>query len=780
MFEFVRDKEKRRAFLLSLLLHLLFILFVVWFVSLPQAVPVENYLVIDIGTPSLAEEQTLAAAADAPAPVANDVLVKSADNGSPEAAATPAPNQEATVTEIAEIVNEVQEASAEVLNENTEQPSAAIPTPPTPTEALAQPKEVQVPQPSAQLAIKQPAPQASAEVTTKPVQTTTAAATANAPVSVPEETTTSEETSATVLPEINETEIKPQPVAQSVPIPKPEVELKPIERLNVASEVKVNISELKTLPSPSIEASTTTSNVTPQPVVNTEVIETQNVIRPQISTSIANSNTTPQANVSTSVGQAKTVPQPNIAVTSGQSAETPVAEAITSVSGSQSIPEPTATVSTSSSSGKPTPEAIVMVAGSSSIPKPEISTSVSSTVSGANTQSTVSVASARAIPTPSDIQSTVSVSAGLANSVNPQLSVARVSNTANNGGGKDNSASGISANISPNSGDSRGQQTDNPGGNADRSGQTTDQAGADPSNLGLAAGPNGSLNPSGAPRTKVPYREERERALNVIIDNAEGYPQMGLREASMIVELPVEGGVTRLMTSYDNIDPGKVGPIRSARDYFFTLNNNMNGILVHNGGSPSALAAIAKSSIPTFDGYTNGDFFDRSSSRSAPYNLYSSANILRKEMSRLHLNRTRVISGTKFFPNPDTEAGPNINVRYSGIYKSGFKYESNLDLYRWVRNGKGAVDAGGEAVYVDAVIIANIKATPIPGDDKGRLYIPLSGGRATLYINGRKLAGHWSPKGGLEFSNQDGEIIDLSPYKIWVLYTPQNASIYEE
>jgi len=778
MFELVKDKEKRRAFLLSLLLHLLFILFVVWFISLPQPVPVENYLVIDIGTPALDEEQTLAAAADAPAPVANDVLVKSEDSGSPEAAATPAPNREATVTETAEIVNEVQEANTELLNESTEQASSAIPKPPAPAETVAQPREI--PKPAAQATVSQPAPQATAEVKTKPVETSPAPQTASAPASVPEEASSSVETSATVLPEINETEIKPQPVAQSVPIPKPEVELKPIERLNVASEVTVNVSELRTLPSPNIEAATPASNATPQPVVSTEVVETETVSQPNISASIAGANTTPQANVTTIVGQAREVPQANISVTSGQSTEAPMAEAVISVAASQSIPTPNLELSTSNSATKPTAEPTVLVAGSSSIPKPEISTSVSSTVSAASSQSKVSVASARAIPTPSDIQSTVSVSAGSANSVNPQLSVARVSNTANNGGGRDNSASGISANISPNSGDSRGQQTDNPGGNADRSGQTTDQAGADPNNLGLAAGPNGSINPTGAPRTKVPYREERERALNVIIDNVEGYPQMGLREASIIVELPVEGGVTRLMTSYDNIDPSRVGPIRSARDYFFALNNNMNGILVHNGGSPSALAAISKSSVPTFDGYTNGDLFDRASGRSAPYNLYTSANILRKEMSRKHLNRTRVISGTKFYPKPDTEVGPNINVRYSGIYKSGFKYESKLDLYRWVRNGKGAVDAGGEAVYVDAVIIANIKATPIPGDDKGRLYIPLSGGRATLYINGKKLAGHWSPKGGIEFSNQDGEIIDLSPYKIWVLFSPQNASIYEE
>ena len=716
--------------------------------------------------------------------------MKSQDTGSPQSADTPAPNQTATVSQPTEQIQEVIETPSMTLDANTNSQSAELPTrpqesPDTNSQTVEIPKPqpdantveaTNVPSPVVEATVTQPSqipqPQATASVAeassipSPQVEATVsqqqAAASASEEVTIP-----ITEVSATVLPKITEVETTPQASAQSIPIPKPEVELKPIESLNVAVEASSSVAEPSNVPNPSVSAAVPAARAVPQP---------------QVSADIASSNAVPQPTVSANVSQAQAIPQPTISTSTGQTNAIPQPAVSASVSGSQSIPNPNVNVSVTASTNIPTANPQVSISGSKSIPQPELTASVATAVA-VNTDSAqpqVSVSSAQTIPTPSNIQSSVSVQSATTVNVSPQLSIATPSNTANNGGGNDNSSNNIATGVNPNDGSTRGQTTNNPGGNADRSGQTTDQAGADPNNLGLAAGPDGSNNPTGAPLTRVPYREERERPLNVLIDNVKGYPQMGLREASMIIEMPVEGGLTRLMTSYSNIDPAKVGPVRSARDYFQVLNSSMNGILVHAGGSPSAMALISKSSTPTFDAQTSGDLFARAQSSSAPYNLYSNGASLRKEMSRLHLNRTTVVEGTKFLPAPDTAVGPNVSVRYSATYKTGFKYQENLDLYRWVRNGKAAVDATGEAVYVDAVVVANIKATPIPGDAEGRLYIPLSGGPATLYIRGKKLAGHWSPKGGLEFSNTSGEIIDLSPYKLWVVYAPQSSSLFEE
>jgi hypothetical protein len=325
----------------------------------------------------------------------------------------------------------------------------------------------------------------------------------------------------------------------------------------------------------------------------------------------------------------------------------------------------------------------------------------------------------------------------------------------------------------------QGQRVPEDGGNANHSGQTTAQEGASEDNLGLAASPEGVGEGTGAPFAQVPYRENRDRPLTVMIDNTFGYPQAGLLEASLIAEMPVEGGATRLMTMYDRTDPARVGPVRSARDYFHSLSRSLDGILVHDGGSPSAMAAIERSGVPTLNAYNNGPLFERGGGE-APYNLFSSGTDLRQAVARLDLNKSRVVSGTIFRPEDTETNATSINVNYSGIYDSGFNYIEDLDQYRWIRNGDDAVDASGEAVYVDAVLVATISARELPDDPEGRLYIPLEGGKATFYVRGKAIQGNWTPKGGLQFRTSLGEIVSLDMFKTWVIFAPSYATITQQ
>src|SRR5690606_40933230 len=96
------------------------------------------------------------------------------------------------------------------------------------------------------------------------------------------------------------------------------------------------------------------------------------------------------------------------------------------------------------------------------------------------------------------------------------------------------------------------------------------------------------------------------------VDNATGDPTGGRAEASMVVEMPVEGGITRLLAFYDAQDPQRVGPVRSARPYFVELAQRSQAVLVHDGGSPDAMVMIASASVPTLNAYTSGDLFARS------------------------------------------------------------------------------------------------------------------------------------------------------------------------
>ncbi len=307
--------------------------------------------------------------------------------------------------------------------------------------------------------------------------------------------------------------------------------------------------------------------------------------------------------------------------------------------------------------------------------------------------------------------------------------------------------------------------------NPGQSGPLDPEARADA--LGAAAGPDGSEEPTGSPAPpRPPFSQQLERPLAVLVDNVGGYPQSGLRPASLIVEMPVEGGLTRLMLVFDRTDPELVGPVRSAREYFVELAGGLDAVLVHAGGSPGALAAIAASATPTFNSFDRGELFSLGQAQ-APYNLFSLGDALRSAMNRLDLSRGRTVSGTIYRPAEDLPAVDAVTVRYGATYATGFRFERALDAYRWVRNGTPAVDAQGQAVLVDAVLIGEIDARPFPNDPAGRLAIPLRGGDATLYLRGRALTGRWVVTDGVGVRFFAGEEeVDLTPFKTWVTFAP--------
>jgi Protein of unknown function (DUF3048) N-terminal domain/Protein of unknown function (DUF3048) C-terminal domain len=693
-----KDKEKRRAALLSLFLHCLLLLIIVLY-QIPEPKPLETYLVIDVGTPAFSETETLASAADGPAPQAAEPLVAADQAGTPQA-----------------------QSPAEAPPAAASLPSAEANPEPQPTE----------PQPTAEAApAPEPAPvaEAASEPTPEP-ETATPPAPEPAPqpevaeAAPPVETNLPEAQDATAtLPEIDTPTPEPEAQAIALPTPTPEVEVAPA--VSVATEASVDVAPEQTVPTPNVQTDVAASQAIPLPSVEANVTEASPVPQPQVQASVAEAQAIPQPQAAASVAEAQPVPTPNAQASVTASQNIPLLSAQASVTASQEIPQAQASVT----------------------------------------------------PAPSDAQGSTDAQGTQASSA-PSDSQANSDSSLSAEGEEGTSASEVPNAVTATA-NAQGQRSPEDGGNSSTSGQTTADPNASADNLGLAASPDGVGEGTGAPFAKTPYREDRDRPLNVMIDNTFGYPQAGLREASMIIEMPVEGGSTRLMTSYDRVDPARVGPVRSARDYFHALSTNMDGILVHDGGSPQAMAAIERSSVPTLNAYNNGPLFERGGGE-APYNLFSSGTSLRQAVAKLNLNKSRAVSGTIFRPEDTATAVTKVSVNYSGIYDSGFQYIEDLDQYRWIRNGDNAVDFSGEAVYANAVLVASIKVQEISDDPAGRLYIPIESSRATLYVRGKAIEGNWSPNGGIKFTTSLGEPIDLTPFKTWVLFTPTYADVTQE
>jgi hypothetical protein len=226
------------------------------------------------------------------------------------------------------------------------------------------------------------------------------------------------------------------------------------------------------------------------------------------------------------------------------------------------------------------------------------------------------------------------------------------------------------------------------------------------------------------------------------------------------------------MLNFDRNDPERVGPVRSARDYFVELARRSNALLVHDGGSPAAIAQIERTNLTTFNAYSRGTLFARGEGR-APYNLFASGPDLRDAVNRLDPGTTRRITGSIFRPLPSASDARRIEVAFGGGH-SVFSYQEGLATYRWYRSGADTFDAEGRVVQVDAVLVAEVEARPVPLDTQGRLFVPLDGGRASFYLYGKRVDGAWRLVDGVgvRFVAAGGEEIDLAPYRVWVAFTP--------
>ncbi|MEG0020292.1 MAG: DUF3048 domain-containing protein, partial [Oscillospiraceae bacterium] len=99
-------------------------------------------------------------------------------------------------------------------------------------------------------------------------------------------------------------------------------------------------------------------------------------------------------------------------------------------------------------------------------------------------------------------------------------------------------------------------------------------------------------------------QDKTARPIAVMINNAKlALPQSGLESADLIYEMVTEGGITRLMALYSDINTmGVVGPVRSARDQFVQFLLPLNAVYVHIGTSIYAKEMLNFYSYQDIDG----------------------------------------------------------------------------------------------------------------------------------------------------------------------------------
>lgn len=281
---------------------------------------------------------------------------------------------------------------------------------------------------------------------------------------------------------------------------------------------------------------------------------------------------------------------------------------------------------------------------------------------------------------------------------------------------------------------------------------------------------------------RIPGEETGTDYIAVVLDNfSAARPVAGIADALLVIEAPVEAGITRLLAfyAYDN-GLNRIGPIRSARPYFIDWAEEFDAFFVHVGGSDEALSILKGSSLRDLDEMRAGAYFERDRTRFAPHNIYTSAENLDAAVTDRygrHIS-TKVVMWEFKEESEVAGSGGDISVHYgNSAYAVVWSYENDRNGYLRQQGGKTYVDERGTPVRAKNIIVQYTKVRII--DAVGRRHITTEGnGRALIFRDGEAVEGMWRKDGGRTmFFTEDDEPVLLNAGTTWIEVVPLGTDV---
>jgi molybdopterin converting factor small subunit len=274
-----------------------------------------------------------------------------------------------------------------------------------------------------------------------------------------------------------------------------------------------------------------------------------------------------------------------------------------------------------------------------------------------------------------------------------------------------------------------------------------------------------------------------QRIIAVMVNNHSlARPQTGLSKADVVFEILAEGMITRFLALYQSEQPEVVGPVRSAREYYYDLANRYGAIYVFHGGSPKVYEMLSTGGIDHIDGmvYDNdGNTFKRDSRRKAPHNSYLYLNHVNDLAAKLGYEVKDSVEPLPFLSKDEVkglagEAAKHIEIVYSEnpMEIVEFDYDEKTEKYTRYNDREMTVELNtGEPIQVDNIFIVETHHEVV--DDVGRREIDLyAGGNAYLIQKGKINKINWENRGGRIIPVKDGKEVGFVPGKTWINVVP--------
>ena len=284
-----------------------------------------------------------------------------------------------------------------------------------------------------------------------------------------------------------------------------------------------------------------------------------------------------------------------------------------------------------------------------------------------------------------------------------------------------------------------------------------------------------------APGEEVPARP----VLAVKIENSpSARPQAGLNDADIVVEEPVEGGITRFIALYQCADVGRLGPVRSARTTDPDVLIQFGAPLIaYSGGAPGVVRRVQDSPLIDVGFETMPDLYERDPDREAPHDVFSS---------------TASLWGGATWPAeaPDPvftfdAATPSVAKRAARVH---LDFSASSDVWwtwdaasaTWLRSHGDTphVLEDGSQVAATTVVVQVVEVRPgsiIDAAGNPSPEVTLVGsGKVYVFREGLVVVGRWVRESldvATRLEDADGNVIPLAPGRTWVELLPSTVPV---
>ena len=290
------------------------------------------------------------------------------------------------------------------------------------------------------------------------------------------------------------------------------------------------------------------------------------------------------------------------------------------------------------------------------------------------------------------------------------------------------------------------------------------------------------------PLTGIATNEEtNQRPVGVMINNhPAARPQSGLSQADIVFEILAEGGITRFLALFQSEQPEIVGPVRSAREYYFELAAGYDALYVFHGAANFVYDMIRDRGIENLNGAihdNDGYLFKRESFRKAPHNSYLLYDAVYDVAESDGYDIISTIEPLHFLEDNKTLDGETANqiiVKYPVRNDADvveYSYDQTTEKYTRFESQNQTVELDTEEpIQIDNLFIVETYHEVI--DNEGRRRVDLQDrGQAYLFQKGKIQQLEWKNENGRIIPIKDEEPVGFVPGKTWINVVPSNPGL---